>query len=417
MYLLYVGLTHKKAPIHIREAIHFNEDTLISALHQLKQEKSILENIILSTCNRTELYLVVDQIHTGKYYAKNFLAKYFNINLMDLESYLDIKEQDEVLEHLLKVSVGLESKIIGETQILGQLKRAYEIAHSQKTTGIILNYIFREVVTFAKSMHDIYKINDRPTSVSFAAVQVLDNLNRNYEKETVVIIGLGEIGKLVSKYILEKNPKKIIYVNRTIGKAYPLLRENCDEVYPFSQLSIALKKATIVFSAIKSDGYIIKPNEITNNTILFDLSVPRTIHPLSHAILYDIDTLSDKLSHFQNERLKLAEKIVQHIYEEIENFHIWQSQLGIVPLIKELREKSLLAQKQALSSLENKLPNLTEREKLQIQKHMKSIVNQILKEPILQLKEMSIGENSSYDIALIAKIFGLTMSKDDIDEN
>lgn len=412
MYLLYVGLTHKKAPIHIREAIHFNEENLPQALLRLKNEKSVLENIILSTCNRTELYLVVDQIHTGKYYAKMFLANWFNVDITDLEPYLVMEETDDVLRHLLKVSVGLESKIIGETQILGQLKRAYEIAKQYETTGIVLNYVFREVVTFAKSMHDVYKINDRPTSVSFVAVQVLDTLTIDYTNETIAIIGLGEIGKLVAKYILEKNPKKIIYINRTIGKAYPYLRDNVDSVYPFSELNKAISQATIIFSAVKSDGYILKPNDIIDNTILFDLSVPRTIHPVTNAKLYDVDTLSEQLEKFQQERLDIAHQIIKHIDEEIDNFHIWQSQLGIVPLIKQLREKALVAQQDALNSLSRKLPNLTDREKAQIQKHMKSIVNQILKEPILQLKEMSIGENSAYDIALLTKVFGLDKDSD-----
>ena len=176
MHLLYVGLTHRETPLTILEKAHFSDQEGLKALKLLKREKSILENIILSTCNRTELYLVVDQLHTGRYYSKHFLADWFQIPVKELEEYLVFREGDEALRHLLRVSIGLESKIVGESQVLGQLKQAFLTAQDAGTTGIVLNQAFKQALTFAKRMHDTYRINDRPISIGLTAIQELDRL-------------------------------------------------------------------------------------------------------------------------------------------------------------------------------------------------------------------------------------------------
>ncbi|MBS4749700.1 glutamyl-tRNA reductase [Carnobacteriaceae bacterium zg-ZUI78] len=412
MYLLYVGLTHKNTPIHIREAIHFSDDTLEKALKTLYKEKSILEDCIVSTCNRTELYLVVDQLHTGRYYAKHFLADWFQVDVAELEKYLVMKEADEALRHLLRVSVGLESRILGETQILGQLKKAFEKANVVGTTGIILNNAFRQAVSFAKRMHEQYKINERPTSVSFAAIQLLDALNLETSNKTVALIGLGEIGQLLANYLLERSFKQILFFNRTLEKAEKYNRHEHICICPIDALEKELPRADIVFSAVSTQTYLVHPTMLKEQAIVFDLGVPRTVHPTSKVDLYDIDTLTQKLDSYQEQREQIAHQIVLKIDDELIAFDEWRKNLGIVPLIKQLRENALNAQVSALDSLERKLPHLSEREHKLIQKHMKSIVNQLLKNPILQLKEMSVGDNSEYDIALVAKIFGLDLTQE-----
>ena len=195
MYLLYVGVTHRVAPLSILERVHFSDEEKKEALLKLKKEKSILEDVILSTCNRTELYLVVDQLHTGRYYSKHFLADWFQIDIEELEPYLTFKEGNEALEHLFRVSIGLDSKIVGETQVLGQLKQAFLSAQEIGTTGIVLNQAFRQAVTFAKRMHDVYRINARPMSIGLTSLQMLDKEDLDYENTKIVVIGLGEIGQ------------------------------------------------------------------------------------------------------------------------------------------------------------------------------------------------------------------------------
>ncbi len=411
MYLLYVGVTHRVAPLSILERVHFSDEEKKEALLKLKAEKSILEDVILSTCNRTELYLVVDQLHTGRYYSKHFLADWFQIDIEELEPYLTFKEGNEALEHLFRVSIGLDSKIVGETQVLGQLKQAFLSAQETGTTGIVLNQAFRQAVTFAKRMHDVYRINARPMSIGLTSLQMLDKEDLDYENTKIVVIGLGEIGQLVTKYVLQRPFQSIRLVNRTLSKANPYLTEERIQAYSWDQLEEAVKDADIIFTAIKSEGYILYPHMVKAGAIVFDLCLPRTCHPNSDITIHNIENITSELQAFFEERNEIAKNIEAEISSELVSFEEWKQQLGIIPLIQEIREKAIQAQESAMESLLRKLPDLTEREKKQISKHMKSIINQILKEPLLQLKEMSVGENSEYDIALIAKIFDLHSGK------
>ena len=411
MYLLYVGVTHRVAPLSVLERVHFSDEEKIDALKKLKAEKSILEDVILSTCNRTELYLVVDQLHTGRYYSKHFLAGWFQIDIEELEPYLTFKEGNDALEHLFRVSIGLDSKIVGETQVLGQLKQAFLSAQETGTTGIVLNQAFRQAVTFAKRMHDVYRINARPMSIGLTSLQMLDREDLDYENTKIVVIGLGEIGQLVTKYVLQRPFKSIRLVNRTLSKADPYLTEDRIQAYSWDGLDEAVKDADIIFTAIKSEGYILYPDMVKEGAIVFDLCLPRTCHPNPSITIHNIENITSELETFFEERNEIAKNIEAEISSELVSFEEWKQQLGIIPLIQEIREKAIQAQESAMESLLRKLPDLTEREKKQISKHMKSIINQILKEPLLQLKEMSVGENSEYDIALIAKIFDLHSGK------
>jgi len=412
MYLLYVGVTHRVAPLSVLERVHFSDEEKIAALKKLKAEKSILEDVILSTCNRTELYLVVDQLHTGRYYSKHFLADWFQIDIEELEPYLTFKEGNEALEHLFRVSIGLDSKIVGETQVLGQLKQAFLTAQETGTTGIVLNQAFRQAVTFAKRMHDVYRINARPMSIGLTSLQMLDREDLDYENTKITVIGLGEIGQLVTKYVLQRPFQSIRLVNRTLSKANPYLTEDRIQAYSWDDLAEAVKDADIIFTAIKSEGYILYPDMVKAGAIVFDLCLPRTCHPNPSITIHNIENITSELETFFEERNEIAKNIEAEISSELVSFEEWKQQLGIIPLIQEIREKAIQAQESAMESLLRKLPDLTEREKKQISKHMKSIINQILKEPLLQLKEMSVGENSEYDIALIAKIFDLHIGRE-----
>ena len=407
MHLLYVGLTHRETPLPILEKVHFSDQERLKALKLLKREKSILENIILSTCNRTELYLVVDQLHTGRYYSKHFLADWFQIPVKELEEYLVFREGDEALRHLLRVSIGLESKIVGESQVLGQLKHAFLTAQDAGTTGIVLNQAFKQALTFAKRMHDTYRINDRPISIGLTAIQELDRLGLDYSTKKVAVIGLGEIGQLVTKYALQRPFESVMLLNRTVSKAQAFLTEDRVSAHGWDELEAVLADADVVFSAVKTDEYIIFPSMLKADAVVFDLCLPRSCHQSSSLKLYNIENLTNQLEQYKAERQEIAGRIALEIDEELVKFADWRQQLGIIPLIQEIRDKALEAQASAMESLNRKIPDLTEREQKQISKHMKSIINQVLKEPILQLKELSVGEHSDYDIALIAKIFGL----------
>ena len=172
MHTLVVGLNYKTAPVEIREKLSFIEQDIPKAMQALQEQKSILENVIVSTCNRTEIYAVVDQLHTGRYYIKQFLANWFNIPMAQFENHLFIYEEDEAINHLFRVTAGIDSMVLGETQILGQVKKSFLQGQEMGTTGTVFNQLFKQAVTFAKRAHSETAIGENAVSVSYAAVEL-----------------------------------------------------------------------------------------------------------------------------------------------------------------------------------------------------------------------------------------------------
>src|SRR5690606_23765427 len=172
MHIIVVGLNYKTAPVEIRERLAFSETDLPLAMATLKTKKSILENMIVSTCNRTEVYAVVDQLHTGRYYIKQFLSEWFNLDQEEFVSHLYIKEHETAVEHLFKVICGLNSMVLGETQILGQIRNSFLMAQEKGTTGTIFNHLVKQAITVAKRAHSETDIGANAVSVSYAAVEL-----------------------------------------------------------------------------------------------------------------------------------------------------------------------------------------------------------------------------------------------------
>ncbi len=426
MYILYVGITYKNTPLKLREKVTFFDRDLVTINQQLAQEKSILENVILSTCNRTEVYAVVDQLHTGRYYIKHFLAEHFQLPIEQLAPYLVYKENQEALMHCFRVGCGLDSMILGETQILGQLKHSFLAAQESQTTGVIFNHLFNEMIAFAKKMHTKYKINERSASVSQAALHLAKTTFSSLQEKHLGIIGAGEMGGMLLKNTANSGFKKISLFNRTLAHACQLQKESNQaiKVYPFSTFYEHICELDIVIAAVSTEKPLIKRAEfseacqkLTHKILLIDIGVPRNIDPhcsrIEQVTLYDIDQLNRTIQQNNQERLNIVKKITSEVTAAVTNFEEWEKQLGIIPIIKSLREQTLQAEEQAMTSLIHKLPNLTERELKVIRKHMKSIVNQTLRAPIKEIKELSTKENAAYDIQVFQKIFGM---KDAIDE-
>lgn len=420
MYILSVGLNHKTAPIDVRERFSFTETEISEALVALQNEKSILENVMLSTCNRTEITAVVDQIHTGKYYIKRFLAGWFGIRLEEMSSYLFFYEEKAAVKHLYEVAAGLDSLVLGETQILGQVKQAFLKAQKAETTGTILNQLFREAIHFAKDMHHRTKINENAVSVSYAAVEIAKRIYPDLSKKSVLLIGAGKMSELALENLAGSGVQEIVLVNRTEEHAKSLAQkfENARSIN-FNSLNEALQEADIVLVSTSAGGYVLSEadmhqiSETRNSPILvIDISLPRNVDPaaadLSKVFLYDLDDLEGVISANTEERQKMVAELESEIEEEAEQFFEWEKRLGVVPLIRELREMALLIQEKTMQSLENKLPGMTEREYTVIGKHMKSIINQMLKHPIAEIKEMPEKVDADHQIEIFKAIFDLS---------
>lgn len=419
VHSIVVGVNHRTAPVELREKLSFIEAELPEAMRALQQQKSILENTIISTCNRTEIYAVVDQLHTGRYYVKQFLSEWFSIPIEEFENFLIIHEEDQVIEHLMKVSAGMDSMVLGETQILGQVRDSFLQAQSIGTTGTVFNRLFKQAVTFSKRAHAETDIAANAVSISYAAVELAKQIFGNLNHKHIVILGAGEMGELALKNLQGSGAEKITVINRTFSTAEDMASRFGGVAKPIEELQCALLEADVLISSTSATEYVIDYQLMKyverirkgNPLFMIDIAVPRDldarIGELANVFLYDIDDLQGIVDANLAEREKAAEKIGYMIEGQIIEFNEWLTTLGVVPVITALREKGLEVQRTTMESILNKMPDLTEREKKVLSKHTKSIVNQLIKEPIREAKELAMEPKSAEKLALFQSIFGI----------
>ncbi len=419
MHILVVGLNYKTAPVEIRERMTLNETDLVDAMKQLKTKKSILENVILSTCNRTEIYAVVDQLHTGRYYVKEFLAQRFGMGQAEFSPFLYIYEDDGAVEHLLSVTCGLNSMVLGETQILGQVRTSFTEAQEHGVTGSIFNHLFKQAITLAKKAHSETEIGANAVSVSYAAVELAKKIFGSLANKHVVIFGAGKMGELAVQNLYGNGVRKVTVINRTYDKAIDLATRFHGEARSIEELQNSLVEADILISSTGAKDFVITKEMMAHvekrrrgkPLFMVDIAVPRDLDPriaeLENIFLYDIDDLEGIVEANMQERQKAAAKIMLMIEKEIVDFKQWLGMLGVIPVISALREKALAIQAETMISLERKLPHLTERDKKVLSKHTKSIINQMLKDPILQAKELAEEPDRELKMDFFMKIFNI----------
>jgi glutamyl-tRNA reductase len=419
MHIIVAGLDYKTTPVETRERLAFQEDTLPQALQELRDMKSILECVIVSTCNRTEVYAVVDQLHTGRHFVKKFLGRWFEMPQEDFGPFLNIRENDAAVQHLFQVASGLDSMVIGETQILGQVKHALATAHENETTGTIFNELFKRAVTYAKRAHHETEINDNSVSVSYAAVELGKKVVGSFKNKRVLVLGAGKMSELTAKHLHSGGAAEVTVFNRTYEKAEQIAAQFNGQAKPMEELTDALAQADVLISSTGSDSYVLNKEQVASASkkrkgkplFMVDIAVPRDLDPalnqLDNVFLYDIDDLQDIVNSNMEERKKAAALMERMIHAEVSDFKDWVHTLGVVPVISALRTKALAIQADTMDSVERKLPELTEREKKVLRKHTKSIINQMIKDPITKAKEMADNNDAEEMLQLFTEIFAL----------
>jgi glutamyl-tRNA reductase len=419
MHTLVIGINYKTAPVEIRERLSFNEADLAVAIKKLNTKKSILENIILSTCNRTEIYAVVDQLHTGRYYIKEFLSEWFGLEQKEFSPFLFVYEDDGAIDHLFNVTCGLNSMVLGETQILGQVRTSFMLAQQEGTTGTVFNQLFKQAITLAKRAHSETDIGANAVSVSYAAVELAKKIFGSLSNKHVLIFGAGKMGELAAQNLHGNGVKKVTVINRTFEKAQDLANRFSGKARTLAELEKSLAEADILISSTGAKDFVISKEMMVGVAkkrkgkplFMVDIAVPRDLDPkiaeLENVFLYDIDDLEGIVEANLQERKKAAEKIMLMIEKEIVEFKQWLGTLGVVPVISALREKAHVIQSETMVSLERKLPNLSDRDIKVLNKHTKSIINQLLKDPILQAKELAARPDADQALDLFMKIFNI----------
>ncbi|MDJ1088157.1 glutamyl-tRNA reductase [Macrococcus caseolyticus] len=429
MHIVVVSVNHKTADVSLREKLAFSESSIQQALSALINQKSILEGVILSTCNRTEIYAVTDQVHTGRYYVKSFMSEWFDVDIETIKSVTDVKVGNEAIHHLFKVITGLDSIVLGETQILGQIRDSFLLAQSEGTTGTVFNKLFKDAITLAKRAHAETDISSKAVSVSYAAVELSKKILGKLENKKILIVGAGEMAELALQNLVGSGATDITVINRTAEKAKSLADQYGGRQVSLQELQCALIESDIVISSTSSQEFIItKPmmQDImklrkNKSLVLIDIAVPRDIDPEVNDIdlifNYDVDDLKGLVDANLAERERAAQVIYTMIDKQVISFVDWINMLGVVPVITALREKALRIQATTMDSIDRKMPNLSERDRKVISKHMKSIINQILKDPISQAKEVSGSENRAEELQFFQEIFNITNEVESIKNN
>jgi glutamyl-tRNA reductase len=419
MHIVVIGLNYKTAPVEIRERLTFTDTDLVDAIKKLNTKKSILENVILSTCNRTEIYAVVDQLHTGRYYIKEFLSEWFGIEQTEISPYLFVYEDDGAVDHLFNVTCGLNSMVLGETQILGQIRTSFMLAQQEGTTGTVFNHLFKQAITISKRGHSETDIGANAVSTSYAAVELAKKIFGSLAGKHVLIFGAGKMGELAAQNLHGNGVKKVTVINRTFEKAQDLASRFNGEARTVAELEKSLAEADILISSTGAKDFVISKATMVSvekkrkgkPLFMVDIAVPRDLDPriaeLENIFLYDIDDLEGIVQANLKERQKAAEKIMIMIEKEIVDFNYWLKMLGVIPVIAALREKAHVIQSETMVSLERKLPNLSDRDIKVLNKHTKSIINQLLKAPILQAKELAAQSDANQALDLFTKIFDI----------
>jgi glutamyl-tRNA reductase len=307
--------------------------------------------------------------------------------------------------------------VLGETQILGQVRTSYMLAQELATTGTVFNQLFKQAITLAKRGHAETDIGANAVSVSYAAVELAKKIFGSLENKHVLIFGAGKMGELAAQNLHGNGVRKVTVINRTYEKAKVLANRFAGEAKTLEDLQKSLVDADILISSTGAKDFVItktmmeKVEKKRKGKPLFmvDIAVPRDLDPsiaeLESVFLYDIDDLEGIVEANLQERKKAAQLIMMMIEKEIVDFKQWLGLLGVVPVISALRDKAVAIQAETMVSLERKLPHLSERDIKVLNKHTKSIINQLLKDPILQAKELAARPDADEALDLFMKIF------------
>jgi glutamyl-tRNA reductase len=419
MELLVVGLNHKTAPIEIRECLAFPGDKLEEALSRVHGLPSVKEDMIVSTCNRVEVYAATRETEKAIRDLKEFLSQYHGLALKEFERCLYTHTGEEAVTHIFRVASSLDSMVLGEPQILGQIKDAYDLSQQAKTSGLILHRLLHRAFHVAKRVRTETKIVIGGISVSSVAVELAEKIFGTLQKKAVLLIGAGEMCELAARHLVSAGAEKIMVTNRTYERAAALAREFRGEAIPFESMSQGLKTVDIVVSATDSPQYLIRRDQITKvikdrrqKPIFFiDIADPRDIEPdvgdIENVYLYNIDDLQKVANENIKDRTIEAHKAEAIVQDEVLKFVNWYRSLDVTPTIVALRKKFEEIRKKELEKTLSLHPGLSDKEKKSLEALTSSIVNKILHMPITLLKQTDEEAMADLYLDALHALFGL----------
>jgi glutamyl-tRNA reductase len=399
MNIIALGMSHKTAPVEIREKYAIKEAGLQEALLKLKDIEEVLECMILSTCNRVELYalmLTADVEALADFLSR--MGQHGGDHPAQLRPLLYSHINERALEHICRVSAGLDSMVVGEPQIFGQMKEAYNTAQQAGTTGSVFRSLFPQVFSLVKKIQTSTSVGRNTVSVSYAAVSLARKIFNNIQGQSVMIIGAGEMGELTVRNLMGQGAKRLYVTNRTFEKAVKIAEEFRGIPLMLYELSDYLPRVDIVISSISSEGYIINPADVMKAQnlrngkpiILIDISVPRSVDPKSADIenvhLYNIDDLKSVVESALSLRAEEAEKANRLIGDKVQTILTQLKADDIEPTIAFLSSAAEEIRHREYETLMNSLA-LPEDQRGKVEAFSKSLVGQIVHQSIAKMRE------------------------------
>lgn len=425
MNIVVVGLSHKTAPVEIREKVAFPPTEMEAPLQQMLALPAIAEAVIVSTCNRVELYAASRTPEAAVIELKKFLAEFHQLPLDKLSEHLYVYEGEDAIRHVLRVAASLDSMVVGEPQILGQIKTAYGYAREFKSSGLILNRFLHKAFSVAKRVRTETAIASNAVSVSFAAVELARKIFDTLEGKTVMLIGAGEMCELAAKHFINNGVSKVLVTNRTFARAEKLAAEfDCGVAVSFDNFREQLHRVDIVLSSTGAPDYVLDAKKVKEvikarrykPMFLIDIAVPRDIDPLANKLdgiyLYDVDDLQGVVQANLKGRNKEAAKAEKIIDGEIQQFQKWMSTLEVKPTIVALRQRLDQVRKAELEKTFSNLNGLGDKERKAVEAMTNAIVNKILHHPTNILKKSQNGSDGNLYIDAVRTLFDLPDNTD-----
>jgi len=415
--ILILGVNHKNTPLEVREKLAFSNG-YEEPLQALGKINGLREFYLLSTCNRVEILVSAND---GKQVEKDLAGFLFGDTLTpdQYEKHLYCHRNEEAIHHLFMVAASLDSMIVGESQILGQLKEAYRWSADKKCTGPILNKLLHKSFSVAKRVRNETQIGSSAVSISYAAIELAKKIFGSLDNKRVLLIGAGEMAELAAEHLVGNGAKDVVVANRTLERALNLAKRFNGHAVGLDELLEQLEQVDIIVSSTGAPGVILHKGDVKplmrnrrNKPLFFiDIAVPRDLDPalndLANVYLYDIDDLNNVVELNKAERDKEAVKASRIVDEEALKFESWLSGLAITPTIAALREKGNRISQMELERTLPRLKNLTPKEQKSVEKMASSIVSRLLHDPLIYLKSESCKDQSEMKVDVFRSVFDL----------
>jgi glutamyl-tRNA reductase len=422
--LVVLGLNHKTAPVDIRECFAFSEEQVKRTLARWREYPEIAESVILSTCNRTEVYAMVGNAADALPIMRDSLAKLAGSPALAAD-HLFYLADDACIRHLFRVAASLESLVVGEGQILSQVKKAYRLAKDASMTGAVLNTLFNRAIAVGKAVRTRTRIAYSAVSVSYAAVQLAKQVLGSLSQANVLVLGAGEMSELTARHLVENGVRTVFVSNRRFERAVQLAEKFHGVAVPFEEFLHCAEAADIVITSTGAPHYIVTASEVAHlmaarrgKPILFiDIAVPRDVEPEVEALtgvsLYNIDSLEAVVEsnlHSREQEAKLAETIIEtELAELLEKFRY----LSFRPTLVGLSDKAEAIRQRELKRALGKLPDITAEQKRVVENMSRMLIRKLLRDPVVRIHEAAAAGREQPYLDAVAALFKLDEIKDE----